>query len=174
MHHWFTGLYGSCIGPVACLWTRALYRDICETVHWDMPFLISQESQAEVQFWRFNFDIGGYSIWSPSPKVEVTTYSDASGQGWGGFAVQLSDKVARGSWSREESEKSSMFREVTAIRHVLESFAGLVRGKDVLHLTDNRNVDIVLPVGSRNKELHMEAVAVYRLCQEVGMRLTVE
>ena len=81
MHHWFTGLYGSCIGPVACLWTRALYRDTCQTVHWDMPFLISQESQAEVQFWRVNFDIGGYSIWSPSPKVEVITYSDASGQG---------------------------------------------------------------------------------------------
>ena len=70
-----------------------------------MPFLISQESQAENQFWRVNFDIGGYSIWSPSPKVEVITYSDASGQGWGGFAVQLSDKVARGSWSHEESEK---------------------------------------------------------------------
>ena len=83
--------------------------------------------------------------------------------------MQLSDKVARGSWSREESEKSSTFREVTAIRHVLE-----VRGKDVLHLTDNRNVEIVLPVGSRNKELHMEAVAGYRLRQEVCMRLTVE
>ena len=98
---------GLALGPVARLWTRALYRDICQTVHWDMPFLISQESQAEVQFWRVNFDTGGYPIWSPSPKVEVITYSDASGQGWGGFAVQLSDKVARGSWSCEESEKRS-------------------------------------------------------------------
>ena len=58
------------------------------------------------------------------------TYSDASGQGWGGFAVQLSDKVARGSWSGEESRKSSTFREVAAIRHVLESFADEVRGKE--------------------------------------------
>ena len=41
---------GLALGPVASLWTRALYRDICQTVHWDMPFLISQESQAEVQF----------------------------------------------------------------------------------------------------------------------------
>ena len=83
--------------------------------------MISQESQAEVQFWWVNFDTGGYPIWFPSPKVEVFTYSDASGQGWGGFAVQLSDKVAKGSWSCEESGKSSMFREVTAVRHVLES-----------------------------------------------------
>ena len=91
-------MYGSYIGPVACLWTRALYRDICQTVHWDMPSLISQESQAEVQFLRVNFDTGVYPICSSSPKVEVITYSDASGQGWGGFAVQLSDKVARDSW----------------------------------------------------------------------------
>ena len=165
---------GLTLGPVACLWTRALYRDVCQTAHWDRPFLMSQESQAEVQFWKVNFDTGGYPIWSPSPKVEVITYSDASGQGWGGFAVQLSDKVARGSWSREESGKSSTFREVTAIRRVLESFADKVRGKDVLHRTDNRNAEIVLSVGSRNKELHMEAVAVYKLCRELGMRLSVE
>ena len=122
----------------------------------DRPFLIYyQESQAEVQFWRVNFDTGGYPIWSPSPRIEVITYSDASGQGWGGFAVQLSDKVARGNWSCEESGKSSMFREVTAIRCELESFADKVRGKDVLHCTNNRSAEIVLSVG-----LHMEAVAV--------------
>ena len=165
---------GLALGPVARLWTRALYRDTCQSVHWDRPFLMSQESQAEVQFWEANFGTGGYPIWSPSPKVEVITYSDASGQGWGGFAVQLSGKVARGSWSREESGKSSTFREVTAIRRVLESFADDVRGKDVLHRTDNRNAEIVLSVGSRNKELHMEAVAVYKLCRELGMRLSVE
>ena len=165
---------GLALGPVARLWTRALYRDVCQKAYWDRRFLISQVSQAEVQFWRVNFDTGGYPIWPPTPKVEVITYSDASGQGWGGFAVQLSDKVARGSWSGEESGKSSTFREVAAIRHVLESFADEVRGKDVLHRTDNKNAEIVLSVGSRNKELHMEAVAVYRLCRELGMRLTVE
>ena len=101
--------------------------------------------------------------------MEVITYSDASGQSWGGFAVQLSDKVARGSWSREKSGNRSTFREVAAIRRVLESFAD-----DVLHRTDNKNAEIVLSVGSRNKELHMEAAAVYRLCRELGMRLTVE
>ena len=57
----------------------------------------------------------GYPIWSPSPKVEVLTYSDASGEGWGGFAVQFSDKVARGCWSCADCLKSSTFREVKAI-----------------------------------------------------------
>ena len=163
---------GLALGPVARLWTRALQRQIYQTAHLDRPFLIFQESQAEVQFWWVNFDTGGYPIWSPSPKVEVITYSDASGERCGGFAVQLCDEVARSSWSHEESGKSSTFREVTAIRRVLESFADEVRGKDVLHRTDNKNAEIVLSVGSRNKELHMEAV--YRLCRELDMHLTVE
>ena len=49
---------------------------------------------------------------------------------------------------------------MTAIRHVLESFADEVRGKDVLHRTDNRNEEVVLSVEGCNMELHMEAVAV--------------
>ena len=63
---------------------------------------------------------------------------------------------------------------MTAIRRVLESFADEIRGKDMLHCIDNRNDEIVLSMGSCNKELHMEAVRVYRLCRELGMRLTVE
>ena len=55
--------------------------------------------------------------------------------------------------------KSSTFREVKAIRWVLESCSEEVRGKEVLHRTDNRNVEVVVSVGSRNKELHQEAVA---------------
>ena len=70
--------------------------------------------------------------------------------------------------------KSSTFREVNAIRLVLESFCEEVRGKEVLHRTDNKNAELVLSVGSRNKELHHETVAVYKLCRELTMRLSVE
>ena len=165
---------GLALGPVVRLWTRGIYRDICQADYWDRPFLVSQESQSEVLFWRDNFDGSGYPIWSPSPKVDVLTYSDASGEGWGGFAVQFSDKVARGCWSSADCMKSSTFREVKAIRLVLESYSEEVRGKEVLHRTDNKNAELVLSVGSRNKELHREAVTVYKLCRELNMRLSVE
>lgn len=58
------------------------------------------------------------------------------------------------------SMKSYSFQEVKAIKHVLESYSEELRGKDVLHPTDNRNAKIVLSAGSRKKELHQEAVAV--------------
>ena len=90
----------------------------------------------------------------------MLTYSYASGEGWAGFAVQFSDKVARGCWSSADCMKSSTFWEVKAIRLVLESYSQEVRGKGVLHRTDNKNAEVVLSVGSRNKELHQEALAV--------------
>lgn len=36
----------------------------------------------------------------------------------------------------------------------------------MLHRTDNGNAEVVLSIGSRNKELHQETVAVYKLCRE--------
>ena len=68
---------------------RSLYRDILQAVSWDSPFQLSADAQSEVVFWEKNFCNTGYPIWSPSPKPEVLTYSDASDSGWGGFAVQL-------------------------------------------------------------------------------------
>ena len=67
----------------------------------------------------------------------------------GGFAVQFSDKATRGSWSKADSTKSSSFRKVKAIRYVLDSYCEELKGKDVLHRTDNRNAEIVLLVESR-------------------------
>ena len=62
---------GLALGPVVHLWTRGMYRDICQANYWDKPFLVSQDSQSEVLFWRDNFDCSAYLIWSPSPKLDV-------------------------------------------------------------------------------------------------------
>lgn len=125
-------------------------------------------------FWKQHFDNSGYPIWAPSPKVEVLSYSDASGLGWGGFAVHINDKPAVGSWSEEESDMSSTFRELRAIRYVLELYSSDLRGKEVCCRTDNRNAEIIMSVGSRVPDLHREAVLVYKLCRELNIRLSVE
>ena len=156
----FTGLLASvslALGPVACLWTRSLYRDILEAVSWDSPFQLSEDAQDEAVFWEKNFCNTGYPIWSPRPKPEVLTYADASDSGWGRFAVQVGGQVAVGSWSVNESNKSSTFRELRATGLVLKSFAPLLRGKEVLHRIDNKNTEIILSIDSRKSNLHNEA-----------------
>ena len=49
-----------------------------------------------------------------------------------------------GSWSVDESNKSSTFPELQATGLVLKSFAPLLRGKEALHRTDNENTEIIL------------------------------
>ena len=173
----FTGLLASmslALGPVVRLWTRSLYRDILHIVSWDTPFRLSADAQGEVLFWKKNFHNAGCPIWSPSPKPEVLTYSDASDSGWGGFAVQLGGQAAVGNWSAEESKMSSTFRELRATSLVLQSFAPQLRGKEVLHRTDNKNTEIILSVGSRKAVLHNEAVNIFKLCRSFDIRLVVE
>ena len=36
---------GLALGPEVRLWTRSIYRAICEAKYWDKPFLVSQDSQ---------------------------------------------------------------------------------------------------------------------------------
>ena len=34
------------MGPVVCLWTRAMYRDICSAPCWDQPICLSSDSRS--------------------------------------------------------------------------------------------------------------------------------
>ena len=173
----FTGLLafmGLALGPVVRLWTRSLYRDILRSASWDSPFRMSDDAVCEVLFWQDNFNNSGYPIWSPSPKPEVLSFSDASESGWGGFTAQVGGKVAVGSWSLEEMGRSSTLRELRATRRVLEALAPHLKGSEVLHRTDNKNTEIILSIGSRQADLHDEAVSVYKLCRAYDIRLTVE
>ena len=96
-------------------------------------------------FWRENFENSGQPIWSASPKIEVLTYSDAS---------------------------DMTFRELRAARLVLESMASQLEGKEVRHRKDNQGAERIMSVGSRNPELHKEAILIYKICRQHNIRLT--
>ena len=162
------------MGPVVRLWTRAIYRDIIQAPCWDKPVYLSSDSRSEILNRKQNLDIERYPIWSPSPKIEIMTYSDASGQGWGGYSVQVKGEVAVGSWSEEENIKSPTFRKLRAIRSVLESYAETLKGLSVCHRMDNKNPETIMAIGRRIPELHCEAVEVYKLCRKLNIRLSVE
>ena len=88
--------------------------------------------------------------------------------------MELGDKIAKGSWSAGEELRSSTWRELRATRFVLESLVNDIQGKVVRHRTDNKNVETILHVGSRNRDLHDEAVTLYQLCHRFGVSLQVE
>ncbi len=156
---------GLALGPVAHLWTRGLYRFIMRANTWGERKELDEDAMREIVFWKNNFEIcHGQPIWWVNPKPDILTYSDASDTGWGGYSVELGRNIAKGKWSAEEELKSSTWRELRATHLVLQSFLPNIQGKDVRHRTDNQNVVSILQVGSRNSELHEEAVALYQLC----------
>ena len=165
---------GLALGPVVQLWTRALYREIMQATSWGRLFLLSEEAQNEVKFWMGNFSNSGYPIWSPCPKIDVMTYSDASEIGWGGYAVQIGDLLATGCWSEADRKRSSTWREIRGTKLVLQSLVDSLKGKEVLHRTDNQNTVHILSVGSRKQDLHQDAIDIYKLCQQNNIRLSVE
>ena len=60
------------LGPVARLWTRALYRNSSSATTWDRKIILSIEGQKEIKFWAEEFDsCHGAPIWKRAPKIDV-------------------------------------------------------------------------------------------------------
>ena len=75
---------GLALGPVSRLWMRAFYRDILSAEFWSQCITLSPEAAREVEFWKDSFPhCNGQPIWNAEPKIDVTSYLDASDTGWG-------------------------------------------------------------------------------------------
>ena len=156
------------LGPVTRMQTRALYECIKSVPRWDSPVSLSSEASLEVEFWfqclgQFN----GQPMWPISPDIKITVYLDASDQAWRGYCVKVSNSVAKGSFTQEEAEESSTFRELRGTYYVLSSLVKEVRGNVVRHRTDILNVVRVLSVSSRKPALQHAAIRTFQFCLEI-------
>ena len=79
--------------------------------------------------------------------------------------------MAKGSFTLEEAEESSTFRELRGTYYVLSSLVEEVRGRVVCHRTDNLNVVRVLSVGSGKPALQHEVIRIFRFCLETNVQL---
>ena len=69
-----------------------------------------------------------------------------------------------GSWTGEESLKSSTWRELEAVRRVILSNLKLLRNSHIKIFSDNQNVKRILHAGSRVGELQRLSVSVNDIC----------
>ena len=133
---------------------------------------LDEDATREIVFWKNNFEIcHGQPIAMTNTKPDILTYSDESNTDWGGYSVELGGRISKGNWSPDEELKSSTLRELPATHLLLASFFPEIQGKDVRHRTDSKNVESILQIGSRNRELLDEPVALYHLCHQFRVRL---
>ena len=149
------------LGPVSRLMTRSLYALLNSRQSWCSKLPLSQEAKSELQFWLGGLEgWNGQEIWH-SPAAIRVVYTDASQTGYGGYTVEHGCHIAHGVWLPEESKESSTWRELRAVRRVLESLVGKLQNERVRWFTDNQNVARILAVGSRKPNLQTEVLAIF-------------
>ena len=88
-------------------------------------------------------------------------YTDASDSGYAGNTVEHGCHIAHRQWLPEEASRSSTWRELRAVRSVLEALVTKLRNQRVRWLTDNQNVCRIILTGSKKLQLQMEATAIF-------------
>ena len=86
----------------------------------------------------------------------------------------LSRATVVGYWNKQEQMKSSTWREVEAVRRVLQSNVEILRNKHVKLLSDNKNVSSVLQIGSRQSDLQKLALDTYHICEKESIIISPE
>ena len=148
------------LGPVASLMTRGLYTLLNTRQSWCETLPVTDDARSEVHFWltetsKFN----GQNIWIGLSALRVV-YTDASQTGYAGYTVQHWCHIVQGQWLPGEANESSTWREIRAVRQVLESLQLKLSNERARWFTDNQNAVRIFQVGSRKPDLQAEALAI--------------
>ena len=106
-------------------------------------------------------------------KCTRIVYSDASRTGFGGYEANTINGVSHGTWSEDETGKSSTWRELTAVHRVLKSLGHFLANQRVKWFTDNLAVSKIVDKGSMKYELQNIAVDIFATCLLYGVRIEI-
>lgn len=91
-----------------------------------------------------------------------------------GPVAEECDHELTGSWSIEEADKSSTWREAETVKRVLASNVGAFRGKKLKVYSDNKNVKSILSGGSMKSDLQDIALSIHEFCEQRAITLIPE
>lgn len=152
------------IGPVVRLRTRSMYACLLSRASWNAPIIVSNEAVSEIVFWKENTAILNGRELNIIEQYSSVVYTDASGTGYGGYVVNLTDHEIMGSWNFIESCQSSTWRELEAVYRVLKSIVDQLKGQKVKWYTDNQNIVHIMNKGSRKVELQNISIEIANVC----------
>ena len=173
----FTGQIIS-IGPVAGNVTRIMTRHCCLTIacaeHWDSALELDTYCLDEISFWKNNLSSLKARDCFLVKKPHCFVYSDASATGCGAKLTLDKTHISHELWKEEDREKSSTWRELSAISFSLEAFSKLLEYSHVKWYTDNQAAAKIVEVGSMKPDLHALAIQIFRFCASKHINLEIE
>ena len=153
------------IGPIARLFTRGMYKFIESRDLWYSKVEPDGITTFELEFWLRNLrQNNGFQIKNNQLTTKIV-YSEASGTGYGGHIVErLGNQIAQGKFTEFEKSTSSTYRELLAVKYVLQSFGNSLRHEGVQWYSDNVNVSRIIEAGSSKVYLQKIAIDIFELC----------
>ena len=127
-------------GTVTQIMTRYLHFIVNSRHSWNSSVFVHDQGRNELLFSRDNLKVLNGVLFWPAPFVPsvVVFFSDASANGRAAF-IQGTDLVFQRNWSLDESEKSSTWRELAAIKFSIEDFGTRLSKQRVRWHTDSQN-----------------------------------
>ena len=110
----------------------------------------------------------------PAKKLNFIVYSDASASGCGAYLDLNGEQACHKLWEVSEGEKSSTWRELSAIDYALKSFLAIVKGSNLKWFSDSQTAVRIIQVGSMKKELHDLAIKIFQCCAENQISLDIQ
>ena len=156
------------IGSIVYLYTRHIYYAIETRNHWDSILPITSDIMTELQCCKTNVrSLNGKNMFSEPQHFDTFVYSDASDQGYGGYAISNQQRpICQGHWSENEKAKSSTWQELKAVHNMLLAIGQQLHGHKLQWYTDNKNIVRILARGSGKPDLQGPVVEVIQLSKE--------
>ena len=129
----------------------------------------------ELRFWSRNIEKFNGCSFKPRTETSKMVFTDASSTGYGGFYVsKLGQHICTGEFTSSEANTSSTFRELLAVKLVLQSYGEELRGQKIQVNVDNQAATRILSVGSSKDHLQEVALDIFHHCLKNDIRLTPE
>ena len=153
------------IGSTVYLYTNYIYLAIEIRASWDSFISCPPRVINELQLLHNNVSqLNDRHLFDKTQVFDSVVYSDAYQPGYGGYVISdKQDLVCQGHWPADEKGKSSTWRELRAVYHILSSMAHILTGHKVQWYTDNQNRTCIVNRGSAKPDLQTLAEQIVDL-----------
>ena len=160
---------------VCQIMTRHCSMSVAAAPSWDSKFNLDDYCLREIEFWESNLkQLNSRVLYQDGARSHYVVYSDTSDLGCGAHMSLDGEQVCHKHWTKEESQYSSTWRELSAIEYALESFVPLLEHAYVKWFSDSQTACSITRVGSMRKDLHSIAIRIYKLCLDHKIDLDIE
>ena len=165
---------GPVLRNIARIMTRHCNMSVANAQFWDSEIILDEYTKQEIYFSKANLLKQSKRNCFIYKDPVCFAYSDASTSGCGATIRMGDEFICHKMWTPQEQEKSSTWRELSAIEFALQSFATILEGSHVKWFTDNQAAARIVEIGSMKFDLHLMSIRIFNFCVERKMCLDIQ